>query len=125
MNCVSCDEVLKGKSKKYCTNACQQHHQNKTYIVEWKAGIKSCLKYIGEVSNHVRRYLQEINDCKCAKCGWGEINPVTQKIPLTVNHIDGRSDNNVLENLELICPNCHSLTPTYGSLNRGKGRKHR
>jgi len=125
MNCVSCDEVLKGKSKKYCTNACQQDHQYKTYIVEWKAGIKTGLKYIGEVSNHVRRYLHEINDCKCAKCGWGEINPVTQKIPLTVNHIDGRSDNNVLENLELICPNCHSLTPTYGSLNRGKGRKHR
>jgi hypothetical protein len=25
--------------------------------------------------------------------------------------------------LEILCPNCHSLTPTYGGLNRGKGRK--
>jgi 5-methylcytosine-specific restriction endonuclease McrA len=26
------------------------------------------------------------------------------------------------KNLNLLCPNCHSLTPTYGSLNKGNGR---
>ena len=42
---------------------------------------------------------------------------------LQVNHIDGNYKNNREENLELLCPNCHSLTPNYRSLNRGKGRK--
>jgi 5-methylcytosine-specific restriction endonuclease McrA len=39
-------------------------------------------------------------------------------IPLELEHIDGNSSNNKLENLELLCPNCHSLTDTY----RGKNK---
>ena len=42
-----------------------------------------------------------------------------------MEHIDGNSENNNIENLELLCPNCHSLTPTFGALNKGKGRKNR
>lgn len=33
--------------------------------------------------------------------------------------------NNSEDNLDLICPNCHSLTPTYRALNIGNGRKDR
>jgi hypothetical protein len=33
--------------------------------------------------------------------------------------------NNKEENLILLCPNCHSLTSTFGSLNIGNGRKYR
>jgi len=62
---------------------------------------------------------------KCSKCGWDKINPITGKRPLQVNHIDGDSSNSKKENLEVLCPNCHSLTHNYGSLNRGKGRKKR
>jgi hypothetical protein len=40
-------------------------------------------------------------------------------IPLELHHIDGDSDNNALENLILLCPNCHALTDTY----RGKNIK--
>jgi 5-methylcytosine-specific restriction endonuclease McrA len=56
------------------------------------------------------------------RCGWDEINKYTNKIPLEVEHIDGNWKNNKEENLELICPNCHSLTKTYKGGNRGKGR---
>lgn len=65
-------------------------------------------------------YKQEIYSWKYA-----EINPSTGKIPLTVNHVNGNPENTIEENLELICLNCHSLTPNYGSLNKGKGRKYR
>lgn len=40
-------------------------------------------------------------------------------IPLELDHIDGDNINNVLENLRLLCPNCHALTSTY----RGKNQK--
>ena len=33
--------------------------------------------------------------------------------------------NNKRENLAVLCPNCHSITPTYKALNMGHGRKHR
>ncbi len=49
-------------------------------------------------------------------------NPVTGKVPLEIDHIDGDSENNKEENLRLICPNCHSLTPSFRNLNKGKGR---
>ena len=40
-------------------------------------------------------------------------------IPLEVHHKDGDNTNNKLENLQLLCPNCHALTDTY----RGKNTK--
>lgn len=59
------------------------------------------------------------------KCGWSKINPTTGKVPIQLEHIDGNSENNSLDNLKLLCPNCHSLTSTYGALNKGNGRKNR
>jgi hypothetical protein len=40
-------------------------------------------------------------------------------IPLELDHIDGDRTNNLLENLRLLCPNCHALTPTYRGRNIG------
>jgi 5-methylcytosine-specific restriction endonuclease McrA len=58
-------------------------------------------------------------------CRWDKINPTTGKCPIELEHIDGNSENNVLSNLKLICPSCHSLTSTYKNLNKGKGRHKR
>ena len=53
----------------------------------------------------------------CEKCGNTEW--LKQPIPLELHHIDGDHINNTIENLILICPNCHTFTPNY----RGKGIK--
>jgi 5-methylcytosine-specific restriction endonuclease McrA len=44
---------------------------------------------------------------------------------LQLEHKDGNSENNKPENLCLLCPNCHSQTPTYGAKNKGNGRHYR
>ncbi len=50
---------------------------------------------------------------ECQSCGISDWNG--KPISLELNHIDGNSGNHALENLELICPNCHSQTDTYRS----------
>ena len=42
-------------------------------------------------------------------------------IPLELHHVNGDNRDNRLENLQLLCPNCHALTNTY----RGKNNKSR
>ena len=48
---------------------------------------------------------------KCEECGITEW--MGQKITLELHHIDGNRINNKLENLAILCPNCHSLTPNH------------
>lgn len=93
------------------------------FINKWKLGEVSGMRGADNISAHIRKYLFQKFDSKCCECGWSKINPTTGKIPLEVEHIDGNSKNNKEENLKLLCPNCHSLTSTFKSLNKGKGRK--
>lgn len=59
--------------------------------------------------------LIELRGHKCEDCGLTEWK--NQPIPLEAHHIDGDKCNNTLENLLLLCPNCHTLTSNYGSKN--------
>ena len=55
-------------------------------------------------------------EVKCNHCGlthW-----LNKPIPLELHHKDGNKLNNNLNNLELLCPNCHYFTETYKSKNR-------
>lgn len=55
---------------------------------------------------------------RCALCG-AEGVWLGEHLPLEVDHIDGDWRNNRLENLRLLCPNCHSTTDRY----RGRGTR--
>ncbi|HKU67960.1 MAG TPA: HNH endonuclease signature motif containing protein [Candidatus Baltobacteraceae bacterium] len=52
---------------------------------------------------------------ECSICGLNEWlgNPIVMHI----DHINGVNDDHRLENLRMLCPNCHSQTPTYGGRN--------
>ena len=71
----------------------------------------------------MKKYLINKYGEKCMICDWDKVNEYTGIIPIQINHIDGNPHNHSLSNVELICPNCHSLTEFFGS--RGKGRKDR
>lgn len=53
---------------------------------------------------------------KCDICGIDEWQG--KKLSLELDHINGVNNDNRLENLRFLCPNCHSQTVTYGSKNQ-------
>lgn len=75
--------------------------------------------------NSLRRFYLRREDIerKCAECGIG---PEWNGKPLTlqIDHIDGDNKNNLLDNLQLLCPNCHSQTKTFAGKNGSKEKTH-
>lgn len=119
---------------KFCSIGCQHKNEFDEYIRKWLNGEVSGGNKgeRGIVSAHVRKWLYERAENKCeallpdgSRCGWSRKNQTTGKIPLSVHHKDGNSENHSPENLQVLCPCCHSLTDNYGGSNRGKGRKGR
>lgn len=126
--CLNCgceftiyNSVNKGK---YCSHKCQVEYDYKSYIQRWKNGEEDGLKGEYSISNHIKKYLFRKYNNSCQICGWNQVNKFTGNVPLEVHHIDGDYTNNKEENLQLLCPNCHSLTETFKNHNV-KGRKGR
>lgn len=67
-----------------------------------------------------RRLINEgIKKEACEVCGWCR-KTIDGRIPLELDHINGDHKDNRLENLRILCPNCHSLQPTHRGLNKVK-----
>ena len=94
-----------------------QNFDNKKYIP-----FDEYIKGDSVQTNKLRTKLlkEGLKEHKCECCQntiWNE-----QPIPLEVHHEDGNKDNNDIDNLKLLCPNCHALTDNY----RGKNiKKHK
>jgi len=98
----------------------RKNRENK--IQQWLAGNHDATRGKTGTAHWLREYLLEQCEYKCQRCGWGEINQFTKKVPLELEHIDGNFSNNKKENLVVICPNCHALTSTYKGANKKQGR---
>lgn len=122
--CLYCGKVFfKEPSSKrlFCSPSCSGKYVEEQHIKEWKQGKVSGTSCYS-CSTFVRNYMLRKHDFKCEKCGWGEKNKFTNKVPLQIHHIDGNSLNNSESNLQVLCPNCHSLTETFGSRNKNAPR---
>jgi hypothetical protein len=123
--CGGCNHAFTPKNgSKVCSLRCHQTVEYKRFVKRWLAGDKvggsgSC------ISRYVRRWLIETYGEKCSVCGWSEKHPVSGRVPVQIDHRDGDGANHTPENLHLLCPNCHSLTSTFGGRNRGRGRVER
>jgi len=116
--CLYCGNTLKKSSKLFCSCACQTTYNYLIYINKWLLGLVDERRGKYSISKHIRRFLYELNKASCEECGWRKVNTYTGNIPLEIHHVDGDYRNNWEENLKLLCPSCHSLTGTYGSLNK-------
>lgn len=58
-----------------------------------------------------------VKKAACELCGWAGISP-DGRIPVELDHINGDHMDNRLENLRILCPNCHSLQPTHRGRNK-------
>lgn len=126
-NCLNCGTILPAEFRRYCSNQCQSDKLYCDFIARWKLGLEDGNRGVSakNISGHLYKYLRHKYKDTCSICGWNKVSPVTGKVPLEINHIDGNADNNHEDNLRILCPNCHSLTPNYKNLNYGKGREWR
>lgn len=99
----------------------QGHLKGKTHNWSIKIPIEEVLikGSLYKCSNTLRKRLikEGLLEAKCSSCHldtW-----LDQPMRLELDHINGNNTDNRIENLRILCPNCHSLTTTY----RGKNKK--
>ncbi len=144
--CLNCGKKIdyEEREKRFCNSSCATSHNNRGVQRNGFRGIKLCPcgnpvsarqnKWCDECiekkaynqktfeqlkTDKVRReWLLRERGHRCEMCGNTEW--LGYPITIELDHIDGNADNNAKENLRLLCPNCHSLTPFWKGRVKGK-----
>ena len=98
---------LKGKTHDFNTKPID------TYLVDGRETRSHSLK--------MRLIKDGLKQHRCEECNNTEWNG--QPIPIALDHVNGDKLDNRLENLRILCPNCHAQTPTFAGKNIGKTRR--
>jgi DNA-directed RNA polymerase subunit RPC12/RpoP len=119
-NCGKESNISHQKLNIYCSNTCQKEWQSKERLRLW---LEEGKDWKIQIPKWVKKYIASQRGYSCEVCGITEHN--NKPIILECDHIDSNPTNNDLENLRLICPNCHSQTDSFKGKNRGNGRQDR
>jgi hypothetical protein len=118
----ACGKLIKMKryqNKKYCNSQCMGDDISK------RASDNMIPIFLqGKITDRgtIKRVMLAMGvEHKCQLCGLTDW--LGKPISMVLDHINGRADNNLPENLRLICHNCDSQTDHYKGRNKGNGRK--
>lgn len=133
--CPTCKcsfETVTYKEATYCSVLCSNVSRRKRGTIkrntreEWKAEVQAkSIAYKNRPFEQLgwdtqrKRVISEQNSC-CNKCGnstW-----MGEPLSLEVDHKNGDNKDHTRSNLEALCPNCHSLTPTWKGRNKKNKR---
>lgn len=107
---------IRSENQKYCSKKCYEDYKN--HIVETEGFPQSW-----NSNQRIRKYLKNKHGNACMICGQSGDDWNGKPMTLIVDHIDGKSNNNKLENLRIVCPNCDSQLPTYKAKNKGNSTR--
>ena len=121
--------TLKRKIKLYGINT--EHFTGRQYTSGNNCKhYQSAEKYLGTERRiqtwklKLKLFREGLKEHRCECCGINEW--MGKPISLQLHHIDGNNKNNTIENLQILCPNCHSQTENYCGLSNKieKEKKH-
>jgi len=119
-SCKNCSKTIP-KHRVFCSNSCCGEYKSKEHLKIWLRGNPT---WKIKARESVREYILNEQNGKCSICG---VEPFWNGKPFgfILDHIDGNSENNLRENLRLVCPICDSQLDTYKAKNKGNGRYYR
>ncbi len=98
------------KRTKYCKECAEKHVYQLPKSVE-----------LAKTDEFRKKLLIEIRGYRCEVCMLSDW--MGKPIPIELHHIDGNTDNNMEDNLQLLCSNCHGQTNTHRSRNKNGKRQ--
>lgn len=109
-------KIQKRGNQEYCSTQCRRNRLMSLWFEgEWVPTTQEFPAWLREI----------LIIGGCSLCKWSEVNPFTGKSTCQIDHKNGNASDHSFNNIQVLCPNCHSLTHNYGALNKGNGRKHR
>ena len=115
--CKVCGITKRSNARKgYCSNTCYAVHQRKIKVDKWLNGEHDGMRGKTSTAKWINQYLieQRGHQCECCKnTMW-----MNKQILLELEHVDGNFKNNKIDNLKLLCLNCHGMTSTYRAKNK-------
>lgn len=104
-------------SGKHCPECFKEENsKNKSRLRNLTVSKNKYMLFENLSENRIKTFIRKEQNNRCNKCN--EFSWNNKKIPLDLEHIDGDHYNNKRENVECLCPNCHSLTPTWRGRNK-------